>query len=124
MGVPEVKPDHQWCPWCTPGWPGGGCSIYMARPERCRDFKCQWLIDHRFGNHWFPKTAKIVVDHRVEGENAVVCFIVDPAYPLRWREDPWFSDIKKLAEAGLAGSLGAKWVTVVLVKDERVVVGL
>lgn len=126
MSVPEVKKDWEWCPHCRPGRAvpaGGGCSIYATRPDSCRDFRCQWLKDEHLPDHWFPKTAKIVVDHRLEGETAVVCFVVDPVAPGRWREEPWFSDIKKVAKSGLAGSLGAKWHTVVLVGGERIVIG-
>jgi hypothetical protein len=120
MSVPEMKPDHAWCPKCTLGT---GCSIYASRPERCHDFSCQWLKDDRFGDHWFPKTAKIIVDHRVEGLTAVVSFVVDPAYPTRWREEPWFSDIKQIAKSGIAGFRGIKWTTIVLVRNQRTVIG-
>jgi hypothetical protein len=123
MGVPEVKKDWQWCPHCVTGRLGGACSIYQTRPERCRDFVCQWLKDTRFGDHWFPKHAKIVVDHRVEDDKAFVYFVVDDRVPGRWREEPWFSDIKQIAKVGLSGRLGARWVTLVLIKDERIVIG-
>jgi hypothetical protein len=123
MGVPEVKEDFKWCPHCAPGHKAGGCQIYENRPERCRDFHCQWLIDQRFGDYWFPKKAKILVDHKLDGETAYVYFVVDHDYPNRWREEPYFSDIKKIARAGLAGSLGKKWVTLVLVRDVRIIVG-
>lgn len=121
MGVPEVKEDFKWCPHCK--LPGGGCGIYQSRPERCRDFHCQWLIDQRFGEHWFPVKSKILVDHKLDGENAYVYFVVDPDYPSRWREEPYFSDIKKIARAGLTGRLGKKWTTLVLIRDARIVVG-
>lgn len=121
MGVPEVKPDYQWCPHCKPG--RGGCGIYSTRPDRCRDFHCQWLIDSRFKDYWYPKRAKILVDTKIEGETTVVCFIVDPDYPTRWREEPWFTDIKQIARLGLFGFLGVFWHTAVLVKDERIIVG-
>lgn len=121
FAVPEVKPDHEWCPHCKPG--KGGCSIYESRPERCADFNCQWLRDERFGDHWFPKTSKIIVDHRVEDNRAWVYFVVDPTCPTRWREDPWFTDIKRIAELGLAGVKGAKWTTLVLVRDTRTIIG-
>jgi hypothetical protein len=120
MGVPEVKPDHQWCPHVKLG---RGCGIYADRPQRCADFNCQWLKDERFGEVWFPKTAKIIIDHRVEGETAVVSFVVDPAYPNRWREEPWFSDIKQVARTGLSGKMGARWITIVLIRDIRIVIG-
>jgi hypothetical protein len=118
MGVPEVKKDFEWCPHCKPGC--GGCTIYEKRPERCRDFNCQWLIDTRFGEYWYPLKSKIIVDTKLAGETMVVSFVVDHDYPNRWREEPWFSDIKKIAKAGLDGHLGRKWTTVVLVREERI----
>lgn len=117
MGVPEVKQDHAWCPHVN--LPGGGCKIYKDRPERCRDFHCQYLIDTRFGEHWFPARAKIVVDVKL-GPPKTVCFIVDPGYPNRWREQPWHDDIKHMAQAGIEGRLGEKWRTLVLIKDEKI----
>jgi len=121
MGVPEVKKDWEWCPNCVPG--RHACQIYSDRPERCRDFNCQWLIDLRFPEYWFPAKSKIVVDHKVEGEHAIVYFVVDPVVPGRWREEPYFSDIKQIARTGLAGVGGIKWTTLVLIRDERIVVG-
>jgi len=79
-----------------------------------------WLIDSRFPDYWFPAKSKIVINPKLAGENAYVAFVVDPSYPNRWREEPWFSDIKKLARAGLEGLLGQKWTTVVLVGDDRI----
>ena len=131
MGVPEVKKDFEWCPHCihtktgakstlVPG--SGGCLIYINRPQRCRDFSCQWLLDERFGDYWYPARSKIIVDTKTDGKALTVCFVVDPTAPGRWREEPWFSDIKKVARTGLEGRPG--WTTVILVKDERIVVGL
>lgn len=115
LAVPEVKKPHEWCPHCKPG--KGGCTIYRTRPERCRDWHCQWLIDEKFGDYWKPVHSRIVIDTRVEPQ-PLVMFIVDPDYPLRWREEPWFSDIKTIARAGIEGRLGKKWSTLVLLKDE------
>jgi len=117
MAVPDIdKPANSWCSHvCTTG-----CAIYPRRPEQCRDFHCMWLIDSRFPDYWFPAKSKIVINPKLVGENAYVAFVVDPAYPNRWREEPWFNDIKKLARAGLKGLLGQKWTTVVLVGDDRI----
>jgi hypothetical protein len=44
--APEVaKPAGQWCKNCVQP----GCSIYDRRPALCRDFKCMWLLDDRYG---------------------------------------------------------------------------
>jgi hypothetical protein len=122
MGVPEIKADHEWCAHAKLG--GGGCKIYPDRPERCRDFLCQWLIDDRYPEYWYPRHAKIVIDIKlIEGRKFVI-FVVDPAYPTRWRETPWFDDIKKIARAGLLGLAGQRWRTVISIKGEEIPVVL
>jgi Fe-S-cluster containining protein len=118
MGVPEVKQEHQWCPHCKPGL--HACKIYPSRPERCRDFHCQWLIDERYPDYWFPAKAKIVINVLIEHGKKYVSFVVDPSYPNRWREDPWFSDIKVIARAGLEGRMAEKWTTIVLIGNDRI----
>jgi hypothetical protein len=121
MGVPEIKEDHEWCRHARPG--KGGCAIYARRPERCADFHCQWLIDPRFQDYWKPDKCRIIVDTRAEAGVKVVSFVVDPDYPLRWRQEPWFSDIKTIALAGLEGRQGMRWTTIVLIKGEKIIVG-
>lgn len=117
MGVPEVKKDHEWCPHVKLGY---GCSIYRQRPERCRDFHCMWLIDERIPDYWYPKTSKIVINTTTEDGVEYVAFVVDPSYPTRWREEPYLSDIKAMAKAGIEGKIGKKWTTIVVIKDEKI----
>jgi hypothetical protein len=117
MGVPKVKKDHEWCPHAKPGH---GCTIYPRRPDPCRAFHCMWLIDEKFPDYWYPKTAKIVINGLNENGISYVAFVVDPAYPNRWREEPYFSDIKTIAKAGIEGRLSKKWQTLVLVGSQRI----
>ena len=112
MSVPEVKADHSWCPHAAPG---KGCGIYPQRPAPCRKFHCEWLRDAAFGEHWYPARAKIVVSSK--DNPPLIMFIVDPAYPMRWREEPWFSDIKRIAANGHRGNA---WTTVVVIKDQQI----
>jgi hypothetical protein len=79
-----------------------------------------WLTDERIKMHWFPARAKIVIQATVEQGRRYVNFIVDPAYPLRWREEPWLADIKYIAQRGIDGVLGEKWTTVVQIGDEKI----
>lgn len=121
MAVPNfpAKPNqHEWCQHANKGC--GGCAIYSQRPQACRDFNCMWLLDARIPDYWFPAKSKIVIDPKLNGDAAYIAFVVDPAYPTRWREEPWFSDIKTLARAGLQGQLGQKWTSVVLIGDARI----
>lgn len=121
MAVPDfaAKPDqHDWCGHANKAC--GGCAIYPRRPEECRDFHCMWLIDQRIPDYWFPAKSKIVINPKLAGDLPIVAFVVDPAYPGRWREEPYFSDIKKLARFGIHGRIGQKWTTVILIGDERI----
>lgn len=120
MGVLDVqppKPDHEWCSHASPGC---GCIIYDSRPESCRVFHCMWLVDTRIKDHWFPAKSKIVIHTYADHGSKYIAFIVDPAYPLRWREEPWFSDIKHMAKRGIEGVLGEKWTTVVQIANQRI----
>jgi hypothetical protein len=126
LGVPNFigKPDpHGWCAHAC----AGGCAIYSDRPQECRDFNCMWLLDERFGEYWKPSKSKIVINPKLDGDKAYVAFVVDPDYPLRWKQEPWFSDIKVLAKAGLKGrpvnGVLQRWQTLILIGDERIVIG-
>jgi len=120
MTIPNFPGKPNPHKWCKHALPGKGCGIYKDRPQECQDFVCLWLIDGRIPDYWFPKWSKIVISPHFAEKEAYVAFIVDPACPGRWREEPWFSDIKRLARAGLEGTLGQRWTSVVLVGDDRI----
>jgi hypothetical protein len=98
------KPEHIWCKHCKPG--KGGCTIYNTRPQVCRDFVCGWLTnDVAFGDEWKPSASKIIVTASVDShDNHVLKFAVDRSVPDRWREEPWYSTIKRIACTRLNGS--------------------
>jgi len=105
LDVPEVgKPKGGWCRHCRPG---RGCTIHDTRPQVCRDYDCLWLSWRGLGDEWFPAKSKIVVDihpDKLSG-NVFLRFNVDPRYPGRWREEPYYSRIKQLALVALRGEL-------------------
>jgi hypothetical protein len=87
-----AKPRGKWCAHCTPG---GGCRIYGERPEECRTFYCSWLVGF-LPPEWYPQRSKMVASTYQAG-GLVFCFTVDPAYPNRWREEPWYSQLKQMS---------------------------
>jgi hypothetical protein len=98
--IPELdKPSHVWCRHCRPG--KGGCSIYQERPPVCVDFRCLWLTG-QLGDEWWPPRSKIVVTHYwdEEGNFPIMKFSVDANYPNRWREEPYYSQIKGFSAIG------------------------
>ena len=112
MAVEEIEKERS--KWCTHAC-HAGCAIYERRPAACRDFNCRWLADEDFPEFWWPQKSKIVIDAQIEGGKMTVSFHVDPKYPTRWRQDPYFGDIKAMATAGISGVDGVKFMTVVVV---------
>jgi uncharacterized protein len=93
--IPELKkPANKWCQHCKSG---KGCGIYGRHPPTCKDYICLWLVDTDFGDEWFPATSKIVIHYPTE-DLAILQFCVDPRYPNRWAEWPYFSEISKLGQ--------------------------
>lgn len=77
--------------WCQHAQPGRGCKIYDDRPQICRDFYCQWMMDGSFGPEWKPDTAKFVVSLMPGDSNLLVA--VDPKFPNAWRREPYAQTI-------------------------------
>jgi hypothetical protein len=118
LGVDEpplVKPPDKWCPHCAPG--NGGCLVYANRPVRCQAFYCAWLVDKSFSDYWYPLTAKIVINLTCneDGTNACWIFEVDPRRPDRWLQEPWFSDVCRIAvmNPGTTVRVGRRWFILV-----------
>ena len=107
------KPAHTWCQHCRPG--KGGCSIYDDRPPVCRGFKCMWLRDASCPDHWFPRRARMVVHETVEHGERTTTINVDRRYPERWREKPYYGDIRQLALSGIKQGDGDRFRTQVVV---------
>ena len=116
---PELsKPANSWCTHCRPGH--GGCSIYATRPPVCRSFGCLWLVREHVPDYWFPQRAKIVAHVTYDGGgNPILSLNVDQRFPNRWREQPYFSDIKRYAASGLERSWGFYFQTFVHVGEKK-----
>jgi hypothetical protein len=107
LHVPEAqKPRAGWCPHCRPG--KGGCNIYDQRPNICRVYACMWLVNQAIPDYWAPLRSKMVLDfhHDAEMRFPVLRVHVHPKHPNRWREEPYHSDIRRMAHSGLMGVSG------------------
>ena len=94
VGVPEIGlPAGQWCQHCNVGV---GCKIYDDRPTPCRIFRCLYL-QSEIGEHWRPTRAKIVV--APEPFNNRLAIYVDKGAEGKWRDEPYYSDVKRLAHS-------------------------
>ena len=100
MGVDEpphlTKPPNTKCQHCVSG---KGCTIYEHRPDMCRGFYCQWLVNPKLDDLLYPLTAKIVTYETSFAGNRNLAFAVDPHRPDRWLQHPYFERISNLALA-------------------------
>ncbi len=106
------KPGGTWCPKCKVG---KGCSIYDDRPKACRAFHCGYLIGAQLSEKWRPTTAKMVLSF----EDRVITVHVDPGNASAWRNEPYYSDLKRWA-----GELAAARGNVYVAIGRRVIVVL
>jgi uncharacterized protein len=85
MEIPELKkPRGRWCAHCEAG---SGCTVYADRPDRCRDFKCVWLMAREAGNAMpdamRPDRSKVVLSWTMPGrvKEPGILAHVDPGFP-------------------------------------------
>src|SRR5437879_2108737 len=82
--VMEIKalasPTGAWCSHCKIG---SGCTIYADRPEECRVFSCQWLLDPSMPHRLRPDQSKVVIFTDSDGRRLIAA--CDPANPLAWK---------------------------------------
>jgi hypothetical protein len=102
LDIPEVKPPGGQCPHCKPG--AGGCMIHDRRPTRCRTYSCLWLTDDWVPDHWRPLNSKMFIDIHVWGtpQREAMLVHMHPKHPNRWREEPWYGELKIWAARMLA----------------------
>lgn len=113
MAIEELtKPAGSWCDQCEPGH---GCRNYQDRPGECRNFRCLWLIDPRFGEHWKPNRSKIVLTTSADGLEARC----DPGFPAAWRNEPFRTELRNLARSGEVHDVSV----LVIVGDRMTLVG-
>jgi len=105
------KPVNQLCRhWET----GKGCTIYDARPQMCRSFNCAWVQGH-LGDEWYPERARFVVHFSQDAVNVQV----DPNYPDRWREEPYFSKLSEWSLTGIRRTDRPGYATLVIVGSDK-----
>ena len=97
VGIAELKkPMGQWCPHCLKH---GGCGIYDSRPEECRTFNCGWLMNAEVGDEWLPTRAKMVLYYLRDGGADKLVVHVDSGSPLAWRNEPYYSQLKRWSQS-------------------------
>lgn len=91
--IPSLpKPAGVWCEHCATGQ---GCTIYERRPQECRDFFCHYRLDADLPEHWKPSRSHMVM--KCDPTGFRITIHVDRKTPQRWREAPYYADIKAWA---------------------------
>src|SRR6266481_5732270 len=75
------KPVGAWCKYCD----GRSCSSYDHRPQVCKSFRCQWLIDSSLPVFWRPDKAGFVLMVEPYRNGTVLIRYVDSDRPDAWR---------------------------------------
>lgn len=89
------KPAGLTCPECISG---GGCRVYMDRPDVCRDYECLWKGDRNLGQQMRPdRIGTILMEDPDTDEYQAVC---DPKRPLAWRAPLVFAHLVAMAKSG------------------------
>lgn len=83
---------------CTHCIKTGGCSIYAARPQVCRDYECSWMMERGLPSTLRPdKVGTILMEDPDSDEYRAVC---DPSKPLAWRHPLVFKHLVSMAKDG------------------------
>lgn len=75
-----------------------GCGIYESRPEVCRDYMCEWLMERDLAAPLRPdKIGTIFMEDPDNEDYQAVC---DPSRPYAWRHPMVFKHLLAMAKAG------------------------
>ena len=75
-----------------------GCKIYDRRPQVCRDFECEWLVDRFLPQPLRPdRVGVILMEDDESDEYRAVC---PPEKPFGWLKPQVFKHLLEQARAG------------------------
>ncbi|MFO1134718.1 MAG: hypothetical protein U1E30_06015 [Rhodoblastus sp.] len=89
------KPMGVVCKHCIKG---GGCDAYATRPQVCRDFECDWMMERDLPPTLRPdKVGTILMEDPDNEDYQAVC---EPTKPMAWRHPLVFKHLVAQAKAG------------------------
>jgi len=95
FGIVELKkPVFTICKHCVIG---KGCKIYEVRPQTCAAFLCCYRTSTALLEYWNPKVCGMVVNREANGETDIVSIVCSNGAKHRWKQEPFWSDIKQWA---------------------------
>ena len=89
------KPMGVMCSHCVNN---NGCTIYDTRPDVCREFLCEWIMDRTMSQVLRPdKIGTIFMEDPDNDDYQAVC---DPSKPYAWRHPLVFKHLVQMAKNG------------------------
>ena len=91
LGIVELKkPVFKICKHCVIG---KGCKIYEVKPQTCTEFLCDYRTSAEVPEYWNPKVCGMVL----HSENNMLSVICSSGSKHRWKQEPYWSYIKRVA---------------------------
>ncbi len=101
LGIVELqKPVFTICKHCVIG---KCCKIYEVKPQECTDFLCYYRISPEVAEYWNPKVCGMVLHREVTGGIDMISVMCSSGAKHRWKQEPYWSDIKQMAAAAHVG---------------------
>jgi hypothetical protein len=95
LGIVELqKPVFTICKHCVIG---KCCKIYEVKPQECTDFLCSYRLSLEVAEYWNPKVCGMVLHRETNGETDMISIMCSNSAKHRWKEEPYWSDIKRMA---------------------------
>jgi hypothetical protein len=85
---------------CVHAVAGKGCTIRAHRPRTCHQFFCGWRLDPNLGAEWKPDVSGFFLS--ISLHYSAMMLSVDPARPLAWKQEPYYSRLKVWAARAFA----------------------
>ena len=82
---------------------GAGCAIHDAKPEVCRQFFCQWMLNPALPRKFRPDVSKVILMAGGDEANPQLAASCDPSNALAWRREPIYGFLKHPARAAPGG---------------------
>lgn len=94
LGIVELqKPVFTICKHCVIG---KGCKIYDVKPQTCTGFLCYYRLAADVAEYWNPKVCGMVLHRETGGEMEMISIICSSSAKHRWKEEPYWSDIRQM----------------------------
>jgi hypothetical protein len=95
LGIVELKkPVFKICKYSVIG---KGCKIYDMKPATCSGFLCTYRTSASVPEYWHPKICGMVLHSETAGQNSMLSIICSSGAKHRWKKEPYWSDITRIA---------------------------